>query len=1138
MRRYLSFMLPEITGALIARTIQTHRMVDAGEDYWTRGRVRDLMVAAGRGLAIATVEGSSHVPYQVTLHFGADGRSPLTASCTCPVGSGCKHAAAVLFALRAEMIDTGGLSKADLVRRVSLPPALSQWIAAMQPLVRATSPTAVPAARALRYVVRAQAMVGNARSSAKRPAASLAQPGLPLRLFVELFDVALDARGDPVGTGNKVHAHQFSFGMGNTLPHVTADDRLIVRRLQARLGDVDADGCLIGTGGADTLKRMVESGRARFGTVRGLVLRFDEPATLDYRWRHDQAGNAVLTIAVGDRPGFVGLGAPPVLIDPDSGVVRPVDTGVLPDVAEQLLRMPPVPIDAVGVIAERWHDIAPAGVPPPVRLDITELGQVTPIPVLTLMLDRVQVEEPNGYRWNHSRKAAVQTALARLMFDYGATMIGATATDTRVLVRDGASLTRFERDHAAEAAAIDRLGLLGLHPLDMFEDVRPNARQDWDHAPVVPAEPDDLAAFLLMDAPALRADGWRVETAPGFPLRLVPAEPDSLAAAVTPTGIDWFDVALGVTIEGERIDLVPALRRLLATANRDQLAELLDEDTTPASLLPVSLGDGRVVTIEAARVLPMVRALLVLATNDALSGTTGRPGFSSQDLGVVAELVATTGDLPWQGGDALRRLAHALSELQFAPTPVPASFKATLRPYQQTGLDWLDALGRAGLGGLLADDMGLGKTIQTLAHLAVLKAEGALERPVLIVSPTSVLPNWQAEATRFAPDLSLLVLHGAKRHGRHAEITGHDVVLTSYPLLIRDRQALAAERFTLVVFDEAHNLKNPRTVLHQAAKALDADRKIALTGTPVENRLADAWALFDLLVPGLLGDRRGFQRNYSGPVEGHGDLVAKAHLARKLKPFLLRRTKEAVATELPPKLVLPLMITPAPAQMALHESQRLLMQERVRDEIARVGLMRARIAVLTALTRLRQICCDPRLIDKDETRPAPSAKLDRLLELLEEMIPEGRRIILFSQFTSMLDLIKPELDARGVAWVEITGKTKDRITPVARFQSSAVPVILISLKAGGTGLNLTAADTVILYDPWWNPAIEAQAIDRAHRIGQTEPVFVYRMVAAGTIEEKILLLQQRKSTLAEALWSDDPSAPARLEEEDIAFLLG
>ncbi|MGY2735038.1 DEAD/DEAH box helicase [Sphingomonas sp. UYP23] len=290
-------------------------------------------------------------------------------------------------------------------------------------------------------------------------------------------------------------------------------------------------------------------------------------------------------------------------------------------------------------------------------------------------------------------------------------------------------------------------------------------------------------------------------------------------------------------------------------------------------------------------------------------------------------------------------------------------------------------------------------------------------------------------------------------------------------------------------------------------------------------------------MPGLLGSKRDFVRDYRNPIEKHGDTAAKVRLARKLRPFMLRRTKDEVASDLPAKSVVPLSITLGAAQMALHESQRILMQERIREEIARVGLMRSHIVVLTALTRLRQVCCDPRLLPGQETKSPGSAKLERLLDLVDEMIAEGRRIILFSQFTSMLDLIKPELDRRQHEWVELTGKTKDRKTPVARFQSGEVPLILVSLKAGGTGLNLTAADTVILYDPWWNPAVEAQAIDRAHRIGQQKPVFVYRMIATGTIEEKILALQQRKAALAEALWSEDAATPVHLTEDDIAFLL-
>ncbi len=1133
---YWAPMPPEITDALIARAILTRRMIEAGQDYWAQGRVRDLTVAAGRGVARAVVRGSRPSPYEVSLHFEGAGRATPVTTCSCPVESGCKYAAAVLFALRAGLHDAAGSSGvARTPLPAPLPPALSQWMTAMQPLLRVTHPAAGRPERALCYVVRAQAMVGNSRSSARRLPASLALPGAPLRLFTEIVDTALDPEGEPTGAASKVHAYHFSTGA--TLPHLAAEDRLIGRRLQTRLGDTDHENCLAGAGGSELLRRMIESGRARFGSARGSRLRIDEPLVLGFDWRHDASGAAVLTIATGDRPGFVAVGAPPFLVDPASGSVRQIETGVSADLAEQLLRMPPVPIEAMQTVAERWDEIAPPGVPPPVGLDIHDLGRVSPVPVLTLMLDRVRIEEPGDWRW-YRRKTATQTALARLTFDYGVAMIGPTAADARVLVRDERGLTRFDRHLAAEAAARDRLGDLRLYPLDMVEDVSAAARQAWDHAPLVPAEPEDLATFLLMDAPALRKDGWRAETAPDFPLRLVAAESGSLSATVSPSGIDWFDVALGVTVDGERIDLVPALRRLLGVTDPGAVQALLAEGNVPDALLPVSLGDGRIVTIEAARVVPMLRALLVLATNDVLSGASGRSGFARHDLGVLADLVDTTPDLAWQGGEALRALAASLSELHFAPTPVPESFRATLRPYQQTGLDWLGALGRAQLGGLLADDMGLGKTIQTLAHIAVLKAQGALGHPVLIVCPTSVLPNWQAEAARFAPDLSLLVLHGAKRHDRYAEIAGHDVALTSYPLLIRDRQTLANQRFALAVFDEAHNLKNPRTAGHQAAKALGTDRRLALTGTPVENRLADAWALFDLLVPGLLADYKSFRRNVAGPIEERGDRAARAHLARKLRPFLLRRTKEAVATELPPKSTVPLTITPAPAQMALHESQRLLMQERVRGEIARVGLMRAQIVVLTALTRLRQICCDLRLIDRDGAKPAPSAKLDRLIELLDELIPEGRRIIVFSQFTSMLDLIKPELDARGIAWTQITGITRDRVTPVTRFQAGEVPVILISLKAGGTGLNLTAADTVILYDPWWNPAIEAQAIDRAHRIGQSKPVFVYRMVMAGTIEEKILHLQERKAALADALWSEDPATPARLGEDDIAFLLG
>lgn len=837
--------------------------------------------------------------------------------------------------------------------------------------------------------------------------------------------------------------------------------------------------------------------------------------------------------------GVVALATPPVLIDTTDGAVTPLDLGVSPAIAEQLLRLPPVEADAVAALAARWHDLVPEQVPAPAAPNVRDLGTVTPVPVVSLYMDRVAMEAWHGGRYRYGGKSRIACAVARLTFDYAGTTVGASTADQTLLVRTGEELIRFSRDLDAEEDALERLLLAGLTSLHDFDDTDPAPGQAWDHAPGMPASGEDFTGFLIYDADTLRAEGWRIEVAPDFPLRVVPVEADGLSAVVVPSGIDWFDIELGATVEGDRVDLVPALRRMLATFEPGELDALGQDLAEADDILPVALGDGRIAAVKAVAVLPMLRALLALAANEPISGASGsRQGFSSLDLGLLGEVEASTSGLAWSGAEPLRQLARELTQLQLAPTSLPPEFTATLRPYQQTGFDWLEALARAGFGGLLADDMGLGKTVQTLAHIVSQKAAGARGGPVLIVAPTSVLPNWQAEAARFAPSLLILLLHGPARHDRAEPLAGYDVVLTSYPLLVRDAGRMADETFSLVVFDEAHVLKNPRTAGHAAARGLHAARRIALTGTPVENRLTDAWSLFDLIVPGLLGNQREFQRLYRNPVEVHGDGVARARLARKLRPFMLRRTKDAVALDLPPKSVVPVTIALGPAQMALHESQRLLMQQRVRDEIARVGLMRAQIVVLTALTRLRQVCCDPRLLPGQGTKPPASAKLERLLDLIDELIAEGRRIILFSQFKSMLDLIKPELDRCDHRWVELTGESKDRKTPVARFQAGEVPLILISLKAGGTGLNLTAADTVILYDPWWNPAVEAQAIDRAHRIGQRKPVFVYRMIASGTIEEKILALQERKAALADALWSDTSTVGAHLTEDDIAFLLG
>ena len=438
-------------------------------------------------------------------------------------------------------------------------------------------------------------------------------------------------------------------------------------------------------------------------------------------------------------------------------------------------------------------------------------------------------------------------------------------------------------------------------------------------------------------------------------------------------------------------------------------------------------------------------------------------------------------------------------------------------------------------GGILADDMGLGKTLQTLAHILVEQEAGRLDRPALVVAPTSLMFNWRNEARRFAPSLKTLLLHGPQRRGQFQWIEDADLVLTTYPLLVRDLEWLKHERWHLLILDEAQAIKNARTRASRAVRQLQAHHRLCLTGTPLENNLSELWSQFDFLMPGLLGSDPEFRSHFRQPIEQAGNPERRSQLERRIRPFFLRRSKAEVAPELPPKTEIVRSVPLAGAQSRLYEAMREQMQERVRQSLHRDGPERGRIVVLDALLKLRQICCDPRLLEPHAASGrGASAKLELLMDLVPEMVREGRRILLFSQFVRMLEIIEHELAQRGIALLKLTGQTRDRQAVVEAFQSGRAPVFLISLRAGGVGLNLTAADTVIHYDPWWNPAVEDQATDRAHRIGQDQKVFVYRLLTEGTIEDKIQQLQASKRALIEGLLGGGGAVD--LAPEDLAEL--
>jgi superfamily II DNA or RNA helicase len=485
---------------------------------------------------------------------------------------------------------------------------------------------------------------------------------------------------------------------------------------------------------------------------------------------------------------------------------------------------------------------------------------------------------------------------------------------------------------------------------------------------------------------------------------------------------------------------------------------------------------------------------------------------------------------------ALRALRDSIRTMAVREPKLPVGLRATLRDYQKAGIGWLQFLTELRAGGILADDMGLGKTLTTLALIQWRKEQEGT-KPTLVVAPTSVLANWLREAARFTPELRTVLLHGDRRNERHALARRSDLVITSYGVLRSDIEILSAIDWRIVAVDEAQTIKNAGSSTSECARRLRAETRLALSGTPVENRLAELWAIMDFANPGLLGTLREFENRYEAPITHDGDPLAAARLRAVVRPFVLRRTKREVLTELPPKEEVARVLSLSPGQRKMYDAMAAILRDEIGGEVRSKGVGRSAFHVLTALLRLRQMACDPRLIDP-AADPALSAKREVFLELARQLQAEGRRALVFSGFRQLLELWRGDLEKEKISFEYLDGTTTDRDARVHRFQNGTATLFLISLKAGGTGLNLTAADTVIHIDPWWNPAVEEQATDRAHRMGQSRSVTVYRLIAEGTVEEKITLLKARKKDLADAVVREDQGALRGLDESDVRMLLG
>lgn len=693
--------------------------------------------------------------------------------------------------------------------------------------------------------------------------------------------------------------------------------------------------------------------------------------------------------------------------------------------------------------------------------------------------------------------AKIKVSLAARYSNVTLGIVGSDPESPRYVINLGDQPLSFYRDLDGEGVARKTLTDLGLK---------------WDPVDdAFVAEADAAVEFMIVGLPLL-PEHWE-RRVPALP-RVRSKSPVPRLSVHNKEG-SVLDLSAVVDVEGED-DLI-SFRDLLRWLHEGRRW--------------ITLADGSVAKLDPAILQPIAEAAGAIEFDKQ-----GRAEISTLELGTLSRLLGAVPSA--EVAKEVRKLMENMTGDKSARAPRKAkALTAKLREYQRSGYAWLWQLHENRMTGILADDMGLGKTVQALALLTKAKEEEG-DAPTLIVCPTSVLSVWKQEVKKWAPSLSVMVWHGAERAENRRMLKKTDIVVTTYAILRRDIEELSKIRFRYAILDEAQYIKNWATTTAKSAKQLTADHRLALSGTPVENHLADLWAIFDFLAPNFLGKLSDFQKNYVRPIED-GDTKTLEALRARIRPFVMRRRKEDVAQELPPKTEQTLFVQFSRSQLGLYNRILKTAKSEILGRIEEVGLEKSQMTILAALTRLRQVCCDPRLLGlPDASALPPSAKLEAFTELISDCVGSGRKVLVFSQFVEMQKLLGDALGELKVPYLWLHGGTKNREELVQQFQSkSGPPVFLISLKAGGSGLTLTEADTVIHYDPWWNPAVEDQATDRAHRIGQDKPVMVYRLVCEDTVEQKMVELGQRKREVAESALGRDVSGGKKLTMEDVEALL-
>jgi len=1038
---------------------------------------------------ITRVKGSGNNIYRqhISFHLIKDKLIGIYGDCTCPVGNNCKHVVAGCLAYQQQ-----GLPEEEYVDT-----RFSDWMRKTSRVVKTNLPN-----EKLDYWFTFSLF------NCYEESLNFSRPSM-YKGELDVLKHGYTAKGK-LFKPKKIKVVTF-FSNANTL--ASKQTNFLAKLLSSCAGDDWYKQKVVFENkiGYSVLSQLIKLNLAHYKNQEKSLRWSDEPYLLEMTYQKSQ-DNFSLALPIPDNH-FLVLCEPPIIINFKDNQAQPVKTPVSGNTLEQLFEIPEMTsIEQLDSVMELFSDE-------------NKLRQIN-LPALNIPLPKVKefkitvIDEPPQPVLMFD---SPESFLFVVGFKYGDLLSYPNNQSGIATVKVNNKRYELHYKPEIENKYLEQIGEY-LLPLKDFYQVEHDGYYELGRQLSMDETLEKFAVLQTDIFPILSSLGWQLNFTEDELLSI--QQVDEMAVESQPSN-DWFELSFNMTLGDEQVSMLPIMRYLLSSY--DTVADLPEKIFVPVL-------EMQVIEFSKQQILPIFETFLQLyGQGNDLPDTIQIQPFDAHLIHGLSNQ-----HIEWKGSKDSLELAKKLKEFKgIDKVEPPKGLQATLREYQQFGLDWLAFLHAFKFNGILSDDMGLGKTIQTLTWILKLKETNQLKNPVLLIVPTSLIGNWKAESKRFTPDLTLLTLHGTDRFELFADITKYDIIITTYPLIVRDIDRLNEQTFSYLVLDEAQKIKNPKTKLYQSLQALKSEHRLCLTGTPIENHLGELWSIFNFLMPGFLSNLPRFKKQYQNPIEKEGKSSIQKDLTQKVSPFLLRRTKKEVVTELPDKTEIIKIAEFEPEQANLYETIRLTMESKIRDVVAEKGIAKSQIMILDALLKLRQVCCDPQLVKIDSARKVKtSAKLELLMDLVTELIEGGHKIILFSQFTSMLAIIEQRFEKAKIKYSLLTGQTKKREEVINSFKNGETSVFLISLKTGGVGLNLTEADTVIHYDPWWNPAVENQATDRAYRIGQDKEVFVYKLIMANTIEEKIIALQAKKQALQDQVYNKkDQKNQASMTGKDLMSLL-